>query len=296
MTIPKDSEFLKSILQVYSKKNIELKRKDIEEEVADLMGISPEDRRLMVRSGKESKFSNKIHWNTYFLFLAGLLSRRQNYFKITPNGLQVLQSNEEIDLKKYPSFIEATDRWKNTTNKSQKIEDSQSNLENPEEKIENAINEMNSVLHEELLSKLKEVEPKRFEAIVVVLMQKMGYGVGEATPYTKDGGIDGIINEDELGLSKIYLQAKRYKNINIGSPEVQQFVGAMASKSTKKGVFITTSDFTEAAKDVVEKTESLYNIILIGGSDLAKLMIKYNFGARRSRHYEVKEIDSSFFE
>ncbi|WP_432202904.1 restriction endonuclease [Thermoanaerobacter uzonensis] len=170
----------------------------------------------------------------------------------------------------------------------------------PFEKISNAYNEIKDSLIEELLQKLKEVDSYKFEEIVLDLLIKMGYGgskeeAKERTKNTNDEGIDGIINEDKLGLDKIYIQAKRWKDSPVGRPVVQAFVGALDGHGASKGIFITTSNFTKEAKEYVERLTSK-KIILIDGYKLAEYMIDFNVGVTIQELYEIKRVDSDYFE
>ena len=149
---------------------------------------------------------------------------------------------------------------------------------------------------EKILSSILEKEPRFFEYLVTKLLEKMDYGTGSITNKGPDGGIDGIIDEDELGLSKIYIQAKRYKDgSNIGRQEIQQFIGAISNKNTKKGVFITTAKFTKEAQTFVKDSQN-FSVVLIDGDRLAELMIKYKVGVQTSQIYEICKIDTDFFD
>ncbi|MDR3079268.1 MAG: restriction endonuclease [Rickettsiales bacterium] len=167
--------------------------------------------------------------------------------------------------------------------------------EDPETRIERAIEGMEAVLVDEILTSLKNIHPKKFEQVVVDLMVAMNYGVGKTTQYVVDGGIDGIIDEDELGLSKIYLQAKRYSDGKVQEKEMRNFMGALADKPVGKGVFITTSIFSDKAINMAHNSKH-HVVRPVDGRELAELMIKHNLGVRLKKGYEVKEIDNSFFE
>ena len=149
-------------------------------------------------------------------------------------------------------------------------------------------------LQKELLAKLKQVDPVRFERIVLDLMEKMNYGVGQMTKLSHDGGIDGIIDEDELGLEKIYLQAKRYSENKVNEKEMQNFAGALGCSTVRKGVFITTSFFDERAKKKAASVQGKV-IRLIDGQELTTLMIKHNIGVQTKTRIEIKKLDEDFF-
>ena len=165
----------------------------------------------------------------------------------------------------------------------------------PTEQLESAMDMIYKDLSDELLQKILEQSPYFFEHLVLDLLSKMGYGSTEETPYVHDDGIDGIIYEDKLGLEKIYIQAKRYKPENkVGKPEVHQFSGALDEQKATKGVFITTSDFTKEAKSFQVKTDK--QIVLISGDELTRYMIEYNVGVSVKKTYELKKIDTDYFE
>ena len=165
----------------------------------------------------------------------------------------------------------------------------------PEERIEEAMAELNNALASELMDRIKTAGPEFFEKIVVRLIAKMGYGDGQQTPYSHDGGIDGIINQDKLGLDAIYLQAKMWDG-NVGKPLLQNFAGALEERKASKGIFITTGDFAASARQYIEKISK--RIILINGLDLVRLMIRYNVGVavREEKTYQIKNIDLDFFD
>ncbi|GGE61473.1 restriction endonuclease [Priestia taiwanensis] len=174
----------------------------------------------------------------------------------------------------------------------------QNDNETPEEKIESTYAQIKQELVDELISTIKECSPVFFERLVVELLVKMGYGgsiddAGEAVGRSGDGGIDGIIKEDQLGLDAIYLQAKRWENV-VGRPEIQKFAGALHGFRARKGVFITTSNFTKEAKEYVKIIDS--KIVLIDGEYLAKLMIDFNLGVSTVKVFEVKRLDRDYFE
>jgi restriction system protein len=163
----------------------------------------------------------------------------------------------------------------------------------PQDLIDSGIEQIETEVKEELLAKLKEIDPFYFERIILVLLKRMGYGDFVETAKTGDGGIDGIINQDQLGLEKIYIQAKRYTENKVREPEIRNFIGAM-SGDTQKGIFVTTSTFDEKAKNKVKAAH--HKIILLDGSSLVDLMFKFNVGVQVKSSYEIKQIDTDFFE
>ncbi|WP_462104787.1 restriction endonuclease [Campylobacter concisus] len=166
----------------------------------------------------------------------------------------------------------------------------------PDDNIDEALCKIKEELKSEILSSILEKEPRFFEYLVTKLLEKMNYRAGNLTNKGPDGGIDDIIDEDELGLSKIYIQAKRYKDgSNIRRPEIQQFIGTISNKNTKKGVFITTAKFTKEAENFAKDNQN-FSVVLIDGDKLAELMIKYKVGVQTSQIYEICKIDTDFFE
>lgn len=230
---------------------------------------------------------------------AGLVeSTRRGYFRITDRGLDVLkQQPEKINaayLKQFPEFIEFT---KKQPESNQEPEQERDETQTPEEDIEVAYQTIRQGLANELLQIIKNHSPSFFERVVIDLLLKMGYGgtrkdAGQAIGKSGDEGIDGIIKEDRLGLDIVYIQAKRWENA-VGRPEIQKFAGALQGQRAKKGIFITTSTFTESAKEYVSRIDS--KIVLIDGETLAQLMIDYHIGVTTIASYELKRIDSDYF-
>lgn len=297
MAIPNYQDFMNSVLQVYATIKGAKLRSEIVEQVANLMHISAKDRDETLKSG-ESKVASRIHWATYYMYVAGLLSRPYpNHYQITAEGMKVYKSGVKITdayLLRYQSFVDFKGRSNAGLKRKKKATVSVREERDPEELLEKAIDDINHALEKDILDNLKNVEPVKFEKICVELVKKMGYGDGFVTRYVRDGGVDGIIYEDELGLSKIYLQMKRYKNGRVNETDIRNFSGAMDFGGVKKGVIITTSKFEENAKKAAEKSN--YTIILIDGDQLAEKMRKYGFGAKPKKNYDVMEFDASFFD
>lgn len=297
MTVPNYQDFMNPVLKVYAELGKEAKTKDIETKVADILELSPQDRLLLLKSGSISIVSSRTYWAGYYLYAAGLLERpRRGFYKISPEGLKVFKSGAVINdafLTRYKPFREFLERSAVKPKESKMIETGAA--EDPETLMERAIKGLEAVLKDEILSSLKNMNPEKFEKVVVDLMVAMDYGVGQTTRYVGDGGIDGIIDEDELGLSKIYLQAKRYSNGKVNEKEMRDFLGALSDKPVTKGVFITTSAFSEKAANMAKNAKH-HVVRLVDGFELAELMMKHNLGVRLKKGYEVKEIDSSFFE
>jgi len=229
---------------------------------------------------------------------AGLLEiTRWGYFKITERGLGLLNQNpSKINvgtLYKYPEFRE----FKAYRQERRKIESRPEEEATPEEELERAYENLRSNLASELLQHVRQTSPNLFERIVLELLVKMGYGgslkdAAQAVGGIGDEGIDGIIKEDKLGLDTIYIQAKRWQS-TVGRPEIQKFAGALAGHHARKGIFITTSDYTKEARDYARVIDS--RIILIDGRELAQMMIDYSVGVSPVDTYEIKNVDSDYF-
>lgn len=278
--------------------------RDIVDRLAIQFKVSEDERREMLDSGAQAIFDNRVGWARTYLKKAGLLdSPRRAVFQITDAGRDVLKRNPaKIDIKflrQFPLFLE----FNSMSKENLETEDAQPtdvSIQTPEERMNLAYQQIRKSLASELLGQVVSVTPSFFERIVVELLVRMGYGgsiqeAGKAIGKSGDEGIDGTIKEDRLGLDIVYIQAKRWKPGNVvGRPELQKFVGALAGQGTKKGIFITTSSFTKDALEYTPRNET--KIVLIDGEQLAQLMIDYNLGCTSQQIYEVKKIDSDYFE
>ncbi len=278
---------------------------DIEEYLANKFKLSDEERQQILPSGKQLVFTNRIAWAKADLKGAKLIdSPRRSYIILTERGKKVLESKpQKIDRKflkqfdEYSQYIGANKREEKIAVK--KEDDISSVVDStPDEILESSYNSIRKGLSSELLSKLKNINPYRFEKVVVELLVKMGYGgsITEASKAIKksgDEGIDGVISEDKLGLDIIYIQAKRWESV-VGRPELHKFVGALAGQGAKKGIFITTSYFSKDALEYNPKNDT--KIVLIDGIKLSDLMIDYNLGVSLQNTYEVKKLDTDYFE
>lgn len=270
--------------------------------IAKEFGINEEQKNQLLPSGNQKVFYNRVFWAKAYLKMAGLIENtKRAHFKITERGLNTLKENPpEINLKylkRFPDYVELSENWKKDSSKSESDED-ESIPQTPEESLESSFQDIQKTLAQELLSKIKTCSPSFFERMVIELLVSMGYGgsridAGKAIGKSGDEGIDGIIKEDKLGLDVIYIQAKRWENI-VGRPEIQKFVGALAGQGAKKGIFITTSRFTSDAKEYIPRNET--KIVLIDGDQLANLLIDYNLGVSTQAVYELKKVDSDYFE
>ena len=258
--------------------------------------LSEDERKQLLPSGQQRVFDNRVAWARAHMKMAGLLENaRRGIFHITTRGKEVLSQNltglNLHFLRQYPEYQEAREKPKDS------LPLKEEEIQTPEEQIEQAYELLRENLSSELLFQLKTASPAFFEKVVVDVLVKMGYGgslkdAGKAIGRSGDEGIDGIINEDRLGLDSIYIQAKKWDG-TISRPEIQKFAGALQGKRARKGVFITTSDFSAGAKEFVSNIES--KIILIDGKQLTNLMIEYGVGVSNEAVYELKKLDSDFF-
>ena len=272
-------------------------------DVSDALQLTVEERNQRLPSNR-TYISNRLAWAKVYLTKAGLIRMvRRGVFVITERGVSVLAENPQAlsneDLNRFPEFVEfLQQRGGRRSNAGMDTTEEVTSSQTPEEQLEFAYRTINDALASELLEQVCAGTPAFFEQLVVDLMLSMGYGgpdgeSGHVTQYGRDEGIDGIINEDRLGLDVVYLQAKRWQG-TVGRPEIQKFVGALHGKRAKKGVFITTSSFSEDAKNYVQTIDP--RVILIDGKRLSDLMITYDVGVSTSRSYSVKKIDSDYFE
>lgn len=298
--IPEFQNFFLPFLNFLGDKN-EHSKKEMREKLAIFFNLTEKDKNETFSNGK-SILSYRIGWTRTYLKMAGLIEyTKRGVYRITERGWEVLKEKpKKIDknfLKQFPEFLSFIQSSGNREiiNEPEEINLS---IETPEELIDQAFKSIQKSLQIDLIDKLKLVHPAFFERIVVELLVKMGYGgsiaeAGKATKYTNDEGIDGIIKEDKLGLDVIYIQAKRWEG-SVGRPEIQKFVGALAGQRAKKGVFITTSGFSKEAMTYASQMDT--KIVLIDGEQLAQYMIDYNLGVSVQNTYEIKKIDSDYFE
>lgn len=300
MAVPDFQSFFKPLLEIASDGK-EHSMKDAREIISNKMQLSEEDMNELLPSGTQTKFDNRVAWaKSYFVQAKVLESSRRGYFKITERGIDLLkQEHERIDVKilnQYPEFIEFhTSKPEKQSNNSHDIEIQDVT---PEETLQNAYQSIRNDLANSILNLIKVNSPKFFENLVIDLMISLGYGgsrqdAGRSIGQSGDEGIDGIIKEDKLGLDVIYIQAKRWDG-TVGRPEIQKFVGALHGKRAKKGVFITTGKFSNDAITYVETIDP--KVILIDGKMLSELMIDHNLGVSTAVTYNIKRIDSDYFE
>lgn len=269
--------------------------------------LTEAERSEYLPSGQQTVFQNRVGWARTYMKKAGLLtSPRRGFLTITPRGKSVLSENPPAIgvafLERFPEFIEFKSlRHEKEAEPSSSDTSSAPAIDagkTPHEALEAAYDRLRSELAAEILSTIKTSEPALFEEIVVDLLVKMGYGgsrkdAGQAIGRRGDEGIDGIIKEDRLGLDIIYIQAKRW-GATVGRPEIQKFAGALDGQRARKGIFLTTSDFSREAEDYVSRIDK--KIILIDGATMARLMIDFGVGVTSVSSYEVKKLDSDYFE
>ena len=273
------------------------------ETLADSFALSSQQRAHLLPSGKQSTFANRVHWAKSYLGKAGLIeSTKRGHFIVTPRGTELLLNPpSKINiafLQQYPEFQSFKNPQETTSQAAQ--DENVSPTLTPDEDMRRAHSQIERDLAEEILTKILAASPAFFEQVVVNLVTAMGYGgsvadAGQALGQSGDGGVDGVINEDTLGLDRIYVQAKRYKQDNIVGPgAIRDFFGALDQFKAGKGLFVTTSSFSSSAVKTAEGLSK--RIVLVDGPKLTKLMILYNVGCRVEETMDIKRIDEDFFE
>lgn len=278
---------------------------DLNEEVSQHFRMSPQDLAEKMTSG-QGKFKNRVAWSKLHLKKAGLIEYpSRGITRITSRGQEFLRRNPASlrmkDLFEFPEYIEFRERKDSSdADVSNIVEQASSEPDStpPDEMMDSAYAHLTSTLASEIVDRIHQVSPEFFEKLVLDVLIAMGYGGSQAEAQEHvgragDGGIDGIIREDRLGLDMIYVQAKRWER-NIGRPDIQQFVGALQGHRARKGVFITTSTFSREARDYAAALD--VRVSLIDGTTLARLMIEHNVGVSVERVYQVKRMDSDYFE
>lgn len=274
---------------------------ELRERVADQFQLTDDERKERVPSGHQTVINNRVAWARTYLNKAGLLTiPAKGMVQITPRGLDALATGpERITVKWLKQFPEFADfhTAKPQAADAPAVLDVDIAETTPDEQLAEAHQALVRTLAEELLAQVRAATPSFFEQLVVDLMIAMGYGgsrneAGKATQATNDDGIDGIIKEDKLGLDVIYLQAKRWTN-TVHRPEIDKFIGALTRQRARKGVFITTSEFSAGAREAALGLD--IKVVLIDGVELARLMVEYNLGVSVKQVYEVKQLDSDYF-
>ena len=298
MAVPKFFEFFEGFLRAVEDGNIHT-AKEVREIIATTMKISDLDRSEMLPSGKQSTFDNRVAWARTYLDKAGLIETPQRgKYRITLAGREALSSGEKIDLK----YLEKSAAFKtfHSSTYTGEITSTDEKDESPIEILDEAYQEITAVLASQIMDEVMNLSPAGFEKLVVKMLLNMGYGngiegAGTVTQQSNDGGIDGIIKEDQLGFSNIYIQAKQWSpDLTVSKPEIQKFVGALQGQQAQKGLFITTAKFSAGAIQYADNLLGV-KVVLIDGNTLTKLMIKHNVGVSVDHTYEIKRIDSDFF-
>jgi restriction system protein len=302
MPIPDFQSLMRPLLQFAADGNAHSVRDGLDHLAAEF-NLSNDERKELLPSGRQEVFTNRVAWAKTHLRMAGLIEAPlRGVFRITDRGRQILTERpERVDLRilrQQPGYLEARDTKKEKNGSKSSGDDSQDDSQTPEEQIEAASVSLRENLGEEILAKMKAGSPAFFERLVVELLVRMGYGgtrrdAGRAIGRSGDEGIDGIIKEDRLGLDVIYIQAKKWE-ATVGRPEIQKFAGALQGFRAKKGIFITTSDFSKEAIDYATRIDN--RIVLIDGETLWNLMIDCGLGVSTVATYEVKRIDNDYFD
>ena len=292
MPIPKYHELYAPFLKTLRDGNVH-SMKEIKQSVINELHLTETELLERLPSGKQAVFDNRIGWTRTYLKKAGLIvSPARAQFMLTDEGKRALPDADIIDdqyLKRYASF---------RLFQNMDVEETEENTEkSPEEILEDSFAKLNDSLAEELMAEIMKLESTDFERLVVRLLLAMGYGsgiddAGFVTKPSNDGGIDGIIKEDQLGFSSIYIQAKQWNpDATINRPDIQKFAGALQEQKAQKGLFISTASFSPGAK----KSANAAGIVLVDGKQLTRLMIRYNLGVSVEHVYEAKRIDTDFF-
>ncbi|XQW84938.1 restriction endonuclease [Thalassotalea piscium] len=302
--IPNYQQFMRPFLQIANDANgNEVKLRNVINQLADQFGLTDEERSETLPSGRQSVLDNRVGWARTYLTKAGLLeATRRAHFVITPRGKEALSENVDINneyLKKFDEFIAFKQKSNDEAENEPNILE-QENVSTPDEILRAAYKKVNEALAQDILERTRKVTPDFFEDLLIELLVAMGYGgAGEGAAHalgkTGDNGVDGVIDQDPLGVDQIYIQAKRYaEGNNVGAGDIRDFFGALNLKRAQKGIFITTSEFTSSAQDTANNLGT--RIVLINGKELAKLMLRYNIGSRDEDILHIKKIDEDFFD
>jgi restriction system protein len=300
MSVPSFQQLMLPALQSIGQRYDEISIAGIEDEVGKALRISLEERQIMLPSGNQRLFANRLNWARNYLSKAGLIELpRRGYCRATDRGRKLLAEGvSEIDvgtLERYPEFV----AWRSQTKASETQEEDPRPREDPEELIASSFEALNTELARGIVARVHSFSPAFFERLIVDLLVRMGYGggraeMGRALGRVGDGGVDGVIKEDELGLDVVYVQAKRLDPHNpVPLSEVRDFVGGLEGHRATKGVLVTTSYFPSSAYDFITRVSK--RVVLIDGNELANLMIRHRVGVRTKDVYEVRRIDENYF-
>lgn len=305
MKAPTWQEYMRPALQILSD-GVTRRAREVVREAADLMQVSDDHRQIMIASGQE-QWMNRGNWALSYLTRAEAVERpSRGHYVVTDVGRKLLvdfpDGITERDLRSLPHYESPRRSRRNSSTpmaSQEVVEEAVDTVLDPEEQISAGIARINADVADQLLKRVLGQEPVFFEQAVLDLLMAMGYGGAEGTAtrtqLARDGGIDGIIDQDALGLSRIYVQAKRYSDHNvIGRPDIQAFVGALAGNQAHQGVFITTSRFSSDARTYIDQIPS--RVVLIDGERLVRLMIRYGVGIQIKHTVHIVEVDEDFFE
>jgi restriction system protein len=311
LAIPDYETIMLPLLQHLSN-GCERKTQETLDELAERFHLTEDERRTLLPSGTQAMFTNRVAWAKFYLKRAGLVEApKRGVYRITQTGLDLLGSHPAaidtrllLTIPQFRSFYlegkvggTASAATLRPLRAPDEVPIVAEPVKTPEEYLELGFAQIQDSLASEILQRVKEAPPEFFESLVVELLVKLGYGgsrqdAGRTVGGTGDGGIDGVINEDPLGLDRIYIQAKRWEGV-VGRPEIQKFAGALQGQRANKGIFITTSSFTRDAEQFVEVIGT--KIVLIDGAHLARLMIAQDVGVTKVRQYDIKRVDSDYF-
>lgn len=292
-------------LRYVATKSGEVPVREVSEVLAKQFKLTDEELRRLLPSGRAPLFYNRVQWAITHLRKAALFTTpKRGHVSVTQRGADLLAKNpERIDMRllaRFPEFAKFREKKQDAADNSENNDTETTSGKTPLEILESSHQSLRAALATDLLDRVRNCSPSFFERLVIELIVKMGYGgsqadAGRALGRSGDGGIDGIIKEDRLGLDTIYTQAKRWTEKPVGRPEVQQFQGALSGHGASKGIFLTTSYFTKEAMDYAAGLKSS-KIVLIDGEDLAELMIDHGIGVATAATYQVRRIDSDYFE
>ncbi|MCG7532731.1 restriction endonuclease [Psychrobium sp. MM17-31] len=300
--IPSYQDFMRPFLEFAQQGEIQLK--DVKQHLIREFSLTDSDLSQLLPSGKQTVFENRVGWARTYLTKTQLLeTTKRAHYVITPRGLDAVKDKNAVInvnyLKQFDEFHQFVGQGKDKIEKSVPQQQTDEEI-TPDEALRAAYERINNALAEDILEKTRKVTPAFFEKLLIELLLAMGYGgTGEGAAHalgmSGDNGVDGVIDQDPLGVDQIYIQAKRYAlGNNVGASDIRDFFGALNLKKAQKGIFITTSDFTSSAQQTAQDLGM--RIVLINGTELAKLMLRYNIGSRDEQVLHLKKIDEEFFE
>jgi restriction system protein len=301
--IPDYQTLMRPVLECAAKGEVRIG--DIVDGLADRFGLTDEENAELLPSGKQTRFANRVHWAKSYLKQAGLVKpTRRAHFIITDRGRAALaNTSAEINkdfLEQFDEFKEFQSRQREVDPEAVAVNDEPATTATPDEILREAHRKINATLSADLIDRIRESSPAFFEHMIVELLLAMGYGgtseaAGRSLGKSGDDGVDGVIDQDPLGVDQIYVQAKRYGEGNvIGAGAIRDFFGALSLKKAHKGIFVTTSSFSPAAVQTARDLSS--RIVLIDAVQLARLMIRYNIGCRDEEVLHIKKVDEDFFD